>query len=174
MAHTWRSDLVLFRRLLTYARSCWGGIIGLFLLSLVSTPLALLTPVPLKIAVDNAIGGQPLPPWINAVLPAVVQRSSTTLLGAAAILLVLTALLTQWQARTSAIVSTVIGQRITLQFRTALFRHVQRLSLGYHDKKARPTRLTGSRMTRLPSSMSPSMELSRSSHRESPSLPLSM
>ena len=135
MAHTWRSDLVLFRRLLTYARSCWGGIIGLFLLSLVSTPLALLTPVPLKIAVDNAIGGQPLPPWINAVLPAVVQRSSTTLLGAAAILLVLTALLTQWQARTSAILSTVIGQRLTLQFRTALFRHVQRLSLGYHDTR---------------------------------------
>ena len=49
------SDLTLYRRLLQLARPYWLHIIGIFLFSLLATPLTLLTPLPLKIAVDNVI-----------------------------------------------------------------------------------------------------------------------
>src|SRR5207249_4335833 len=49
-------DVVLFRRLLSQARPYWPHVAALFLLSLLSSPLSLLTPLPLKIAVDSVIG----------------------------------------------------------------------------------------------------------------------
>jgi hypothetical protein len=41
------------------ARPYWSHIAGVFFLSLLATPLALLTPVPLKIAVDTVLGDYP-------------------------------------------------------------------------------------------------------------------
>jgi len=63
------SNPVLFRRLWQQARPCWRGILGIFLLSLLSPPLALLTPLPLKIAVDNVLDHHPLPRLVAALLP---------------------------------------------------------------------------------------------------------
>ena len=45
---------------------------GLFLLSLLSTPLALLAPLPLKIVVDSVIGSEPLPGFLLTLLPGAV------------------------------------------------------------------------------------------------------
>ena len=55
------SDLNVYRRLMRLARPYWPQIVGLLLLSLLAPPLVLLVPVPLKIAVDSALGGRPLP-----------------------------------------------------------------------------------------------------------------
>ena len=38
-----------------------------FALGLLGTPLSLLTPVPLKLIVDNVIGDAPLPSWLGAI-----------------------------------------------------------------------------------------------------------
>ena len=129
------SDLSVYRRLLKHTKPCWGAIAGLFLLGAMSMPLSLLGPLPLKIAVDNAIGAQPLPPWIDVLLPAAVPRSAVAILLASAAMLVLIALLNQSQTLANSILSTSTAQRLTLEFRTTLFRHVQRLSLAYHDEK---------------------------------------
>ena len=64
------TDLTLYRRLWRQARPYRPHIGGLFLLGLLSTPLALLTPLPLKIAVDSVIGSHPLPRFLDALLPA--------------------------------------------------------------------------------------------------------
>jgi len=61
MAIAKNRDLVLLRRLLRQAQPYWAHIAGFFLLSLLATPLALLMPLPLKIAVDSGIGSRPLP-----------------------------------------------------------------------------------------------------------------
>ncbi len=61
MASTVYTDVTLYRRLLRQARPYWPYIGGIFLLSLLSSPLSLLTPLPLKIAVDSVIGSHPLP-----------------------------------------------------------------------------------------------------------------
>ena len=50
-----RADRALFRRLFEQARPYWPHLAAIFLLDLVATPLALLSPVPLKIAVDNVV-----------------------------------------------------------------------------------------------------------------------
>src|SRR4029453_19571816 len=47
---------------------CWR-LAALFSLGLLGTPLALLTPVPVKIAVDSVIGSRPFPPPPYPFLP---------------------------------------------------------------------------------------------------------
>jgi len=58
-------DVVLYRRLLQEARPYWFHLAGLFGLGLLASPVALLTPVPLKIAVDSVLGGHPLPVFLQ-------------------------------------------------------------------------------------------------------------
>ena len=128
------SDLVLAKRLLHHTRPCWGALLALLALGALSTPLSLLAPLPLKIAVDTVIGNQPLPQWLDAALPAAV-RSPDAILWVPAVMVVLVALLNQSTGLLNTVLSTSTSQRLVLEFRTTLFRHVQRLSLAYHDEK---------------------------------------
>jgi ATP-binding cassette, subfamily B, bacterial len=129
------TDRTLARRL---ARELWPyrlQVGGLFLLSLLATPLALLIPVPLAVTVDTVFGSQPLPGFLEAIVPGAVEDSESALLVAAAAMFVLIALLTQLQSMSTAVLRAYTGERIMLDFRTRLFRHVQRLSLTYHDAR---------------------------------------
>ena len=135
MAAATYTDVNLFHRLLRQARPYWPHIAGVFLVSLLSTPLALLTPLALKIAVDSVIGSHPLPGFVNALVPSVVTRSDQAVLVFAASLFVTVALLTQLQQLGSSLLRTYTGERLVLGFRSQIFRHVQRLSLSYHDSK---------------------------------------
>ncbi len=67
---------VVFARLLRQARPYWIHIAGVLLLELLSTPLVLLTPLPLKIAVDTVLGSRPLPRFLDPVVPGYVTHSS--------------------------------------------------------------------------------------------------
>src|SRR5690606_10493788 len=120
------SDFQLYRCVLRQARPYAWHIAGLLLLGLLSTPLALLTPLPLKIAVDHGIGSVPVPRWLAAVLPAAALRSDVSILVFAAALVVAVALLTQVQAAATSLLRTYTGERLTLTFRSRLFHHVQR------------------------------------------------
>ena len=62
MAAKTYSDFALYRRMLRIARPYWPHIGVVFLISLLATPLALATPLGLKIAVDSAIGDQAFGP----------------------------------------------------------------------------------------------------------------
>ena len=108
----------LYRRLLREARPFWTHIAGLILLALLSSVFALLTPIPLKIAVDNLTGSKHTGVFIFA-----------------GVLFVLIMLLRQLEQFATLVLSTYAGQKLLLSFRARLFRHVQRLSLAYHDTK---------------------------------------
>lgn len=129
------ADRVVYARLLREAKPYWPHIACIFLLGLLSTPLALLLPFPLKVAVDSAIGAHPPPRLITAVLPASARDSGTGVLLFAASLLVALSVLVYLQAAASWILQTYTGEKLVLEFRAKLFRHVQRLSLAYHDTK---------------------------------------
>jgi len=129
------SDWTIYRRVLREARPFWGHIAGVFALSLLSTPIALLLPVPLKIAVDNVIGGQPLSGVLAALAPASLTSSETGLLVFAVLLLVSVELLAQLRSLSMSLLRTYTTERLALLFRTQLFRHAQRLSLAYHDRR---------------------------------------
>jgi ATP-binding cassette subfamily B protein len=128
-----RSDWGLIARLLRDARACWPHIVGLFALGLMSVPLALLVPLPLKIAVDNVLAGHPVSPFVNAFLPG--EPTPSSILIAAVALSLTLALLSQLQGFATSVLRTYTGEKLVLAFRADLFRRAQRLSLRYHDSK---------------------------------------
>ena len=123
------------RRILAQIRPFWRQIGLLLLVDLLATPLLLLTPVPLKIAVDSVIGSDPLPGFVDPFVPASFVGSSIALLTLVAVLQVLVVLLGELQSLVSYVLQTRTGERLTLDFRGRLFRHVQRLSLSFHDTR---------------------------------------
>ena len=124
---TWR----LYQEVRPY---CWH-LAALFCVGLLGTPLSLLTPVPLKVAVDSVIGTHPLPRYLDVIVPAAVKTSQGALLALAAILVVLLAFLNQLREFASSVLTAYAGEQMLRGFRAKLFRHVQRLSLSYHDSK---------------------------------------
>jgi ATP-binding cassette subfamily B protein len=128
-------DNVLYRRLFQQARPYWTQIAALFLLSLLASPLALLMPLPLKIAVDSGLGSHPLPRVVRAFWPTSVSVTPASALIFAVALLIVVTILTQLQNLAVSLLQTHTGEKLLLQFRAELFRKIQRLSLSYHDAK---------------------------------------
>ena len=126
-------QLALYRRLATYARPYWPHLLLVFALQLLSTPLALLGPLPLKIAVDTVLGSRPLPGWLRTVVSDDLAGSAAAMLSLAAAILVLTAVLGSLLSMATELLRTFAGEKLAQDFRSHLFRHVQRLSLSYHD-----------------------------------------
>ncbi len=129
------TDLRLLRRSLREARRFRVRIAGFFILSLLSTPLALLSPVPLAIAVDSALGAEPLPSLLASLVPDGLEQSPGGALFVAAVLLVVVALLSAMQELATAALEVSVGEKLTLQFQSKLLKHVQRLSFAFHDSR---------------------------------------
>lgn len=129
-----QNDLTLVLRLLREAGPYRRHIAGIFLLSLLAAPLALLIPLPLKIAVDSGIGSDPLPEFVTEVVPAAATASPEATLALAALLMLVVALLTQLQSVCTTVLQTYTGERLLLAFRSRVFQHLQLLSLSYHDR----------------------------------------
>ena len=102
-------------------------------LSLMSTPVALLTPLPLKIAVDSVLGDKPLPGFMQPLVPGFIVGSKEMVLILAIALVVIVALIGQLREICSLILTTYTGEKLVMDFRARLFRHAQRLSFSYHD-----------------------------------------
>jgi ATP-binding cassette subfamily B protein len=125
----------ILARVIKQALSYRASLMGLLVLSIAAAPLALLLPLPLKIAVDNVIGSKPVPAFLTGLLASDKPSFAATMLAIAAGLLVLTTLLLYVQSLSLSILQTYIGEKLVLEFRTVLFQHLQRLSLSYHDTR---------------------------------------
>jgi ATP-binding cassette subfamily B protein len=126
-------SMTLYRRLLAQARPYWPHVLAYLLLSLLATPITLLAPVPLKVAVDSVIGDRPLPRFLQVIVPAHSDPRGNTVLLLLAAMVVLVALLALLQGLGTSLLKTYVGERLVNKWRSQLFRHVQRLSLSYHD-----------------------------------------
>lgn len=116
-------------RILLESRSCWPHLFGIAFLSVLSLPLTLLYPLPLKIVVDSVLGTQPIPSWLMRLgLP----RSNS--LEAAITVLLGIALLVSVQGLASWWLQTFTGEKLVWDFRARLLDHVQRLPLTFHDR----------------------------------------
>ena len=124
------------------------AVVALLSLEVCAVPLALLTPVPLAIAVDSAIGGHPVPGWLAAVTPSGATSSTRAIALTAALLLVTIALLEQLRGIAVWLVGTWTGQQLLMRLRGRLFRHSQAMSLAHHDREE-------PRMRRFASSTTP-------------------
>jgi ATP-binding cassette subfamily B protein len=123
------------RRVLGLVRLYWGSVSIIFLIDLLATPLLLLAPLPLKLAVDHVIGNHPVPGMLRTAVPDALINSKFRLLLLAAALLVLVVLLAQLQEMASYVMRMRTGEALSLTFRARLFAHAQRLSLSFHDTR---------------------------------------
>src|SRR6266446_5685776 len=129
------SDFAIYRRLFRQARPLWPLIAALFLLNLAAAPLALLAPLPLNVAVDNVIGNRPLPRFLSAIIPHAISQTKTSLLFLTAGLVIGIGVLMQLQSLANWVCQTYVSEKLVLDFRSQLFRHAQRISLLYHDRR---------------------------------------
>jgi ATP-binding cassette subfamily B protein len=99
-------EVALFRRLLRQARPYWLHFVGLLALGLLASPIAVLSPVPLKLVVDSVLGGRPLPESLQAILPGDAGTPAVILLLAVGLLLAVTLLGQLQGSRTTCCVPT--------------------------------------------------------------------
>ncbi|HZD96464.1 MAG TPA: ABC transporter ATP-binding protein [Candidatus Sulfotelmatobacter sp.] len=104
-------------------------------MSAIAAPIGLLLALPLKIAVDNVIGSQPLPHFLEVWLPGSIHASKSVNLLLAVGLLLGLSLIMNLQSFAAWLLQTYTGERLVLDFRTFLFWHVQRMSLLFHDRR---------------------------------------
>ena len=104
----------------------------LAVIALTQIVLGLLSPWPLKIVVDNVLGGQPLPSYLSESIRAVAGDSRVGLL----IVIVAAGLLLQLISQVVSMVNTQVqvdtGQRMVYSLRAKLLGHLQALSLRHH------------------------------------------
>jgi ATP-binding cassette subfamily B protein len=129
------TDFTLFRRVLKQVKPFWPYFAAIFALDLLTTPLTLLVPVPLKIAVDSVIGATPLPKIIDPFVPEFIVNSKHSLLIFAVIMQILVVLFFQLRDLIDYFLRTKAGEYMTLSFRARLFHQSQRLSLIFHDSR---------------------------------------
>ncbi|HZY47722.1 MAG TPA: ABC transporter ATP-binding protein [Candidatus Bathyarchaeia archaeon] len=102
-------------------------------LSLSAVPITLITPLPIKILVDNVLGSSPLPGYLAIFYPTLLPSRNYAIWLAVSILVGVAAL-SYLQNLANVWYSNKIGNRMTLGVRSLLFRQMQHLSIAYHDK----------------------------------------
>ena len=131
-----RSNPAVIRRAVKLARHCWPHLTGIVLLSLLSAPVALLAPLPLKIAVDSVLGKQALPGWLHRLpLPEGWLKAAGGGLVICALLLLAIALLNCFQSLANWLLCTYTGEKLVHDLRGLLLFRAQRLSLSVHDRR---------------------------------------
>ncbi len=120
-------------RVLHYLRPYWKLASVVVVLLFLASAMDLLTPWPLKILVDNALGQQPVPEWLRAIIGSGDEHRRLLIFAVVTGLLV--TLLHNGLSVIESYVKTKLEQRIILDFRSDLFEHAQRLSLAFHDNR---------------------------------------
>jgi len=119
-------------RVLAQTRSCWPHLAAISALGLLSLPLTLLYPIPLKIAIDSALGQQPLPALVGRLIAS--SHPQMAALSLAIGMLLAIAVLANLQGLASWWLQTYTGEKLVWDFRAELLNHVQRLPLAFHDR----------------------------------------
>ena len=122
------------RRAVTYLKPYWpfalGATVGTVLMSLAG----LLTPWPIKIVVDSVLQNEPLPGLLQHAFGGLLDRKvpllAVTVLGGFGV-----AVFIQVVSVVTTYLNTRLELAMTLDFRSDLFNHAQRLSMAYHDTR---------------------------------------
>jgi ABC-type multidrug transport system fused ATPase/permease subunit len=121
-------------RVLRYLRPHWRLAAASIVVTVLGALAALLAPWPLKIVVDHVLEAHPLPSLL-AGIPGVADLERTPLLLIAVVFSLVVALMINVLSVMSNYVNTKIEQCITMDFRSELFLHAQRMSLAFHDRR---------------------------------------
>lgn len=115
-------------RVLSESRNSSGPLILIAVLSLLSLPLTLLYPLPLRLVVDNVLSHRPLPRFLANIFPLhSAEFVAIALVLGIAVVVNLQGLASWW-------LQTYVGEKLVWDFRAKLLNHVQRLPLSFHDR----------------------------------------
>jgi ATP-binding cassette, subfamily B, bacterial len=115
-------------RVLSESRNSSGPLILIAVLSLLSLPLTLLYPLPLRLVVDNVLSHRPLPLFLANIFPLhSAEFVAIALVLGIAVVVNLQGLASWW-------LQTYVGEKLVWDFRAKLLNHVQRLPLSFHDR----------------------------------------
>jgi ATP-binding cassette, subfamily B, bacterial len=96
----------------------------------------LLEPWPLKVVVDNVVKAQPLKNgWLNHLILSSVGADKLAILKLAAVSFVVIACVGAICSYAEKYVTTSVAQWVTHDLRRAVYAHMQKMSLAYHDRK---------------------------------------
>jgi len=133
-----RSDLtgtLLVRRLAPFAWHRRGAMMLVVATTLTDVGLTLLQPWPLKVLVDNVLGGRPTTGVLHSVFVALPGPASREALLWWTVAATVVLFLLAWAAGLAAEWARVrFGERLAYDVAGALFGHLQRLSLHFHTR----------------------------------------
>jgi ABC-type multidrug transport system fused ATPase/permease subunit len=110
-----------------------GRLAVILLAMLVQTLMSLAAPWPLKVVIDDVVGGHPPPRWIAWLLPMLGGDSRLHVAAAAGIVTVLIAAVTGLAFYVSNYYTESLGQWVANDLRVRVFHRLQLFSLGYFD-----------------------------------------
>lgn len=124
----------LYRWLLGYGlpyRLSFVIFVGLMILEIL---VGLLVPWPMKILVDNVLGGETMPAWLESLINTFsLGGGKVALLVAVCVGGLIIGLLSELVSLGHTQLQVNIGQRMVLDLQRNLFAHLQKLSLRYHQ-----------------------------------------
>jgi ATP-binding cassette subfamily B protein len=121
--------------MLSEARPYWPHVALVLGLNLLATPLKLLLPVPLKLAVDNVLSAKPIGGVWRSLTSILGVEGPSAILSFACVLLVGFTLFAYLNGLAIWILTTYTREKLLLGFRSKLLTHLQELPLTYHDTK---------------------------------------
>jgi ABC-type multidrug transport system fused ATPase/permease subunit len=121
-------------RTLRYLRPHKPLAVASAVLTALTALVALATPWPLAVVIDNALGSQPLPDWLHWIPASIAGNPASLIIFAVVAGLVLLLILDALHVASN-FVNTKMDQHITLDFRSEMFLHAQKMSLAYHDQR---------------------------------------
>ena len=105
------------------------------LLAVIGESIAsLLEPWPLKIVLDNVLKSQPTHGWLNKLVVSIAGKDSFKVLTVAAGMVLVVAIVDAICTYTEKYFITNVGQWVVHDLRRALYAHIQRMSLAFHDQ----------------------------------------
>ncbi|MBZ5611074.1 MAG: ABC transporter ATP-binding protein/permease [Acidobacteriia bacterium] len=95
----------------------------------------LLEPWPLKIVLDNVLRSRPIHGWLNRMILSTAGANKLSILEFATMAVLIIAVVGAACSYIEKFVTTSTGQWVMHDLRRALYAHIQKLSLTYHDQK---------------------------------------
>jgi subfamily B ATP-binding cassette protein MsbA len=123
------------RLVLDLVRPYRGWLLIVFLAMLVETAMSLAGPWPLKVVIDNVLGGHKLPDWLRWLDDSALAQSKMGLAAVAAIALIVIAAVGALATYIDNYYTESVGQWVAHDLRVRIYDHLQRLSLAYYDKQ---------------------------------------
>jgi ABC-type multidrug transport system, ATPase and permease components len=99
------------------------------------TSTDLLAPWPLKVVFDYVLATKPMPRWMSEMFSSTFGLEKMAILKVAVFSLIIIAVVGAISTYVEKYFTTSVGQWVMHDLRRALYHHIQRLSLSYHDQK---------------------------------------